>query len=91
MRAEDDGGVGHLYVYYNRPDSGTAKLSCGVNSSGSHEQACNADGHIGLGSFDIAGTYTFAYMRSTDYYGTDSGPINQDNPFDIPNVVVLSG
>ena len=61
------------------------------NNSGSQELDCNFGQNLGVGSFDTPSTYTFAYMRSMDYYGIDSGQINQDNPFDIPNVVYTGG
>ena len=61
-------------------------MSYNIGNAVVTEQSCGASQILGYGRFESAGIYTFAYLRSTDYYGTDFGWIHYDNHFDLLNI-----
>lgn len=95
LAAEDDHGRGYLYVYFNDPNGNVIEMHCGDGyqlfyPDPGHDFGCNPQGYyFGQGVLATPGSYTYAYMVGTDSFGSSSGPIHHDNPFNVSDFVVL--
>ena len=57
---------------------------CGMSGP---SDTCNDYLTFGSSSYLLtSGTYTYAYMEASDNWGAETGPIHQDNPFNIPDL-----
>ena len=93
MSGQDDQGISSIWLYFDTPGGGTKRFYCDLN--GVTSGSCSITRTFGTGDdFSAAGTYTYSHMNAQDVWntytaGSYAGKAYENNPFNVPDLVVL--
>ena len=94
LSGTDDQGVENIHLFWTKPDGSTFRMSCG--GGGDTAASCYTTNTLGYSDFSQAGTYTYKGMNIRDVHSVNAGGsttwpppvLYEDNPFNVPDIVV---